>query len=406
MIISEIPKSIHSKEKVQIICDVCKECFERRYDASCASFSNHKKYMCTKCCRKYVGSLKIGIKRDKSISEKGKLKHAETIKNKYPSFTINCKCCNVEFTVPYRHRDRLYCGRSCQSKSIVKTDIRTTSTCLICKKEFKHYGERVLCSRKCMSKYFSISRIGENNPSFKNENETKKCLSCKKDFEYKRNGMCKGSTRVFCSLACSHNIDLKNQPLSGIVKQYPFGWNRELKEAIKNRDNFECQLCGLKDGTNKQKHHIHHIDYDKTNLDHNNLITLCQKCHNMTHNGRTFWEIIFSGLLSGSTIVKKSWGAEIHIVNHNDYCLKYLIFFKGQQFSYHYHLMKKELWHCVYGKLECVMENNYFIINQGDKVEIQPNIKHQVQAIRNSILIEVSTRSYTEDSIRTIEAIN
>ena len=64
------------------------------------------------------------------------------------------------------------------------------------------------------------------------------------------------------------------------------------------------------------------------------------------------------------------------------------------------------MWHCVYGSFECVMDGNYFIFKQGDKIEIEPNAKHQLQAIKNSILVEVSTRSYTEDSIREIEGVN
>lgn len=408
MIISDVvPNSIHSKEFVKIKCDDCGVEFDRRYDSSVIYFLKHNKHRCKSCSFKYSGSLKTGKKRLKSTVEKATKTRIETFKNKYPSFTLPCKFCGKQFTVSYRDRDRLYCDRSCQSKGIVRSDIKKTSVCLICKNEFKHYGERIVCGRECGAKYLSISRIGENNPSFKVDKEKKKCLFCNKQFECSRHGMMSMKTRVFCSLACAHKIDLKNNALGGHIKQYPFGWNEKLKNEIKTRDGFECQLCGEKEHDElKQKHHIHHIDYDKSNLDHDNLITLCQKCHNMTHHGRTFWEIIFSGLISGSEIVRKPWGAEIHIVNHNEYCLKYLIFFKNKQFSYHYHLLKKELWHCVYGSFECVMDGNYFIFKQGDKIEIEPNVKHQLQAIKNSILVEVSTRSYTEDSIREIEGVN
>ena len=81
-------------------------------------------------------------------------------------------------------------------------------------------------------------------------------------------------------------------------------------------------------------------------------------------------------------------------------------FFKNKQFSYHYHLSKKELWHCMYGKMECVLDGNHLIINAGDKLELEPNIAHQVQAIKNSILIEVSTKDFPEDSIRILKGIN
>ena len=199
---------------------------------------------------------------------------------------------------------------------------------------------------------------------------------------------------------CSHQIDLKWNSQSGIREAlYPLGWYK-VKKIIKARDSFECQLCGFKENI-----HVHHIDYDKKNIEHDNLITLCRKCHSMTHRGRTFWEIIFSGMISGSKIVKKLWGAEIHIVN-NECCLKYLIFFKDKQFSHHSHCIKKELWHCVYGKMKCVLENSAikrYSLKQGDKIEFQPNVIHQFQTIKNTILVEVSSRDYTEDSYRLLE---
>lgn len=397
--------SVHSKNKVNVICDDCGAEFERRYDLLCRS----DKHRCRPCGVKHRANLLKGRKRSSDIVEKAQKTKSETWKHRYPNFDLTCQCCQKEFTVSYRDRDRLYCSRSCQSKSITRGDIRKTSECVICKKEFKHYGNNILCSRECVARYLSVTRIGENNPSFQKNKETRTCLSCKKDFTVDRQGMHQGQKRVFCSLACAHNIDLKGDAQSGFVNSYPFGWNNKLKKKIKLRDNFECQLCSKKEC--KVAHHVHHIDYDKSNLDEENLITLCRECHNMTHFGRTFWEIIFSGLISGSKIVRKPWGAEIHIVNHNDYCLKYLIFYKGKQFSHHWHSIKKELWHCVYGKFECVLEKSdsskeYFIFKQGDKIEIEPTIKHQLQALKNSILVEVSTRDYLEDSIRTIEGAN
>lgn len=396
--------SVYSKKKVLALCDECGVEFERRYDSLCKA----EKHRCKKCGIEHRANLLRGKKRPPEVTEKAKKNKSETWKSRYPSFNIVCKCCQNEFTVSYKDRDRLYCSRSCQSKCMTRSDIRKTTECVICKKEFKHYGEKIICSRECLAKYLSVTRIGENNPAYKSDKKTRSCLSCNKKFTFEKKGLHKGQTRVFCSLACAHNIDLKGNAQSNFVNPYPFGWNKKLKNAIKTRDGFECQLCGEKeDGVS---HHVHHIDYDKCNLDESNLITLCRTCHNMTHHGRVFWEIIFSALISGSKIVKKPWGGEVHIVNHNEYCLKYLIFFKNRQFSHHWHSLKKELWHCVYGKFECVLEKDefkdYFIFKQGDKIEIEPKVKHQLQALKNSILVEVSTRDYSEDSIREIEGKN
>ena len=345
MILTEkIPNSLNSKEKIKIKCDFCGHVYTRRYDCVIKNYTKYGKNKCTICVRKE--SPMKGRKRPPEIIAKCMATRKITAQKKWPKLTIKCKCCGKEFTVPYGCRDRIYCGRSCQAKSVTHSDIRKTSICIICKKEFKHYGERILCSNACTSKYMRIARIGENNPAYNGNKENKTCVSCGKKFEYSRSGLHKEQTRVFCSLACAHKIDIKNLFLGNSVNPYPAEWSK-IKKLIKERDDHTCQLCGDKENTNNHStnngHHIHHIDYNKKNLNQQNLIELCQKCHNATHHGRTFWEIIFSGLISGSPIIKKDWGAEVHIANNNNYCLKYLIFFKDKQFSFHVHSLKTEL---------------------------------------------------------------
>ena len=62
----------------------------------------------------------------------------------------------------------------------------------------------------------------------------------------------------------------------------PYGiiFNKELKDKIRERDGFRCQECFrhqdelyYKDGR-KYKLDIHHVDYNKTNNNENNLISL------------------------------------------------------------------------------------------------------------------------------------
>lgn len=73
---------------------------------------------------------------------------------------------------------------------------------------------------------------------------------------------------------------------------YPMDWTNDLREAIRKRDDYVCQMCGIHQdelkGWNK-KLDIHHIDYDKDNLDPKNLITLCKSCHMKTNSNREYW---------------------------------------------------------------------------------------------------------------------
>lgn len=395
-------------------CLLCNEEFERRAEAPC-----HKH--CRKCSYKIAGEKKRGAKRG-PISEEVREKRAKAIAKKYPKVTIDCEYCSKPFVVNYGRRNTAkYCSRNCQWKgnenNRVRGDSRKNKKCLVCNADFKTYADNITCSRKCSAIYMSKIRIGENNPNYKQDSFSKaKCPTCKKIFQYGRDGLGKGRERLFCSKECSCKagggkhikdkekyqlIDNENIDKKIIYKSnYPNTFNDNLKNKIKKRDSEACIMCGA-----GEKLEVHHIDYDKKNCEEENLITLCKKCHTLTNFNRYFWQQVFIGLGSQSKIVKKGWGLEIHFVNHKDYCLKYLIFFKNKKFSFHEHNVKKELWVCNWGKFECRLKDkngieSIFIFKTGDKLELEPEVVHQLYALTNCIIMEVSTRDYPEDSIR------
>ena len=72
---------------------------------------------------------------------------------------------------------------------------------------------------------------------------------------------------------------------------YPLGWNRIFKEQIRYRDGYKCQVCGKPEVESRRRLDVHHIDYDKNNLDVSNLISLCQSCHLKTNYNREMWSM-------------------------------------------------------------------------------------------------------------------
>jgi len=64
---------------------------------------------------------------------------------------------------------------------------------------------------------------------------------------------------------------------------YPVDWTETLKRAIRERDNYICQICS------QYGNYVHHINYDKKNCNPKNLITLCLKCHTKTNHNREYW---------------------------------------------------------------------------------------------------------------------
>lgn len=69
---------------------------------------------------------------------------------------------------------------------------------------------------------------------------------------------------------------------------YPPEW-KEIKKAIRRRDQGLCQHpeCYLPE--NGRKHDCHHIDRDKRNNNSKNLILLCSKHHAETKRGNTYY---------------------------------------------------------------------------------------------------------------------
>lgn len=75
-------------------------------------------------------------------------------------------------------------------------------------------------------------------------------------------------------------------------RKYPYEFLRSgLREKIRERDNYICQLCGKEQGVKKLD--VHHIDYDRENSDVKNLITLCRSCNMEVESNREVWICIF-----------------------------------------------------------------------------------------------------------------
>lgn len=106
--------------------------------------------------------------------------------------------------------------------------------------------------------------------------------------------------------------------------------------------------------------------------------------------------------------VDKKWGYELWIHNDSEYCGKLLVFTKERnRFSMHYHLQKKESWYVQEGRFQfnwIDVENGKLMgktLEKGESVLIERGLPHQLIALEdNSIVFEVSTEHFDEDSYR------
>ena len=106
--------------------------------------------------------------------------------------------------------------------------------------------------------------------------------------------------------------------------------------------------------------------------------------------------------------VDKKWGYELWIHNDSAYCGKLLDFTKERnRFTMHYHLIKKESWYVQDGRFQfnwIDVENGKLMgktLENGESVLIERGLPHQLIALEdNSIIFEVSTEHFDEDSYR------
>lgn len=201
-------------------------------------------------------------------------------------FLIQCRWCGKPFEVTpteYKNGRRL-CSWNCRKAE--KEDARQR-ICEVCGNPFRvkqpSYKTRT-CSRKCSDELRKRGKIIH-------------CEICGKEIWVMP---CHFDTRRFCSCECkrvaqSREFRGENHPNwhGGISKlPYPFEWTDELKAQIRKRDGNKCAECG--DLANLT---VHHIDYDKSNCAHTNLITLCNSCNCRANFHRTRWQSRYTDMI-------------------------------------------------------------------------------------------------------------
>lgn len=132
-------------------------------------------------------------------------------------------------------------------------------------------GYGIYCSRSC-------SDMGRKKGKFV------LCDICGKEI-WKRPKALKNSKskKFFCGKSCQ--TKWRNKEFSGVKhpnwKGGEFTYGRIMKElGIKPI----CSHCGI---NNKQVLVIHHLDQNRKNNTHKNLIWLCRNCHYLIHQGHT-----------------------------------------------------------------------------------------------------------------------
>tara|TARA_R110000850_G_C9580505_1_gene426116 strand:- start:68 stop:433 length:366 start_codon:yes stop_codon:yes gene_type:complete len=108
--------------------------------------------------------------------------------------------------------------------------------------------------------------------------------------------------------------------------------------------------------------------------------------------------------------VSKGWGFEKWIVNCEEYCGKLLYFAKGKMCSWHYHVLKDEVFYIQSGKVlvkysdeKDILTAKEVVLEKGDKFHVYRGLNHRIIALEDTELYEFSTQHFDSDSYRIIK---
>jgi mannose-6-phosphate isomerase-like protein (cupin superfamily) len=107
--------------------------------------------------------------------------------------------------------------------------------------------------------------------------------------------------------------------------------------------------------------------------------------------------------------VEKGWGYELWVVN-DSYCGKLLHFAKGKKCSWHFHIVKDEVFYLHTGRLlvrfgfgDDLATASSVLLLPGMSFRVPVGLRHQMEALDDSDLFEFSTHHDDADSFRLLQ---
>jgi len=92
-------------------------------------------------------------------------------------------------------------------------------------------------------------------------------------------------------------------------------------------------------------------------------------------------------------------GALIIDCINREYCKKLILVLPGQKHPSHFHKRKEETFQVLSGTFECIIDGHHKTMNPGETALVQPGVWHEFWSKGGSIVEEVSTTHYDNDSV-------
>jgi sialic acid synthase SpsE/D-lyxose ketol-isomerase len=98
-------------------------------------------------------------------------------------------------------------------------------------------------------------------------------------------------------------------------------------------------------------------------------------------------------------------GLTMLTVVNRGYCKKLLVSLPAQHHPEQYHLQKEETFHVLFGELHLYLNGEKRICKPGDVVNVEPGVRHAFTSPLGSIIEEISSTHFKDDSFYTDESI-
>lgn len=256
--------------------------------------SESRRFCCPRCARKFVMSFKEV--RDKI---------SNTLSNNEEFKKMRKEIQTQLWKDPEYRKMMVDAAKNKKNRIPIETRICANEKCnntFECRVDFT----KRFCSNSCSAKYRILSKetrekIGKTLTGKKQSEETRKKKSEATVGKKKHEGFGKKISEARLAYfdrggtTCFFNTG-KDHPgwKGGIGNQhYTLGFNERLKNLIRERDNYLCQLCGRTKEEKGRNLCVHHVDYIKEHINPENLITLCNRCNSKVNTNREYWTNFF-----------------------------------------------------------------------------------------------------------------
>ena len=98
-------------------------------------------------------------------------------------------------------------------------------------------------------------------------------------------------------------------------------------------------------------------------------------------------------------------GLTMLTVVNRGYCKKVLVSLPGQKHPEQYHKQKEETFHVLFGEVQLTLDGVERTCKVGDVVNIEPGVRHAFETREGSVIEEISSTHFKDDSFYTDETI-